>query len=391
MADPILFDQTNGEWSHRYGPATDEYWPYGTTACCERPIYVPTEVYRSAVPVAPPSLLLTDCCDRPFAVYGPKPVELPPYSGEYATCRKCGSKAVETKFTTARDVPFGIPRAGYPAEWLHRRCAVCQAEWDEATVTARDAAAAAAAEPTPHNAAPWSVWGIGDTWWVHHAPSGMFLPVDRGSTDTLTPAEMAEAWARLLGKGDGAEFMPQPKEPQPGRWPQDEQMPTCTDAGAHWYHRQALEEYAGEFDVQRTAPEERRVGTYGLRHPGIHHQPYVTVGAAYATVAREVLTSRQVFPITSGTEFVRRRSESDPWEVLLVADGDGHWVDADGAKLTTITSEPNAALYLLCLLRHPLACRLTLKDGRPVGYDIVCPTCERDGTVGVIVLGSADG
>jgi hypothetical protein len=87
-------------------------------------------------------LQIDDCCGRPFPTHGHKPVELPPYSGEHATCRKCGSKAVETKFTTrAADAAkrFGGARSGYPAEWLHRRCVVCGAEWDEACVTAAPA------------------------------------------------------------------------------------------------------------------------------------------------------------------------------------------------------------------------------------------------------------
>jgi hypothetical protein len=132
-------------WGYRYEPpptGEDGNVLFGTTICCERRIVAPAALIADAHTAAaqgriPPILT---CCE---AACTPKPVKLPPYSGEHATCRKCGSKAVETRYTTrAADAArrYGLPRPGYPAEWLHRRCVVCGAEWDEACVTAAPAA-----------------------------------------------------------------------------------------------------------------------------------------------------------------------------------------------------------------------------------------------------------
>lgn len=104
----------------------------GFTRCCERPVYVPLGTRDADVP-------LTGCCDRPFAAYGPKPITLPPYSGEHVSCPKCGVKAVETRLqpqvaAVGMRGPIYNRPLGYPEEWLARRCAVCQATWDEACV-----------------------------------------------------------------------------------------------------------------------------------------------------------------------------------------------------------------------------------------------------------------
>lgn len=138
--DRIILTPGPDGWSHRYTvppSGEDGYDLFGFTNCCKRMIGVPRGEWPQPESAARSLLKVTDCCDRPFAIWGPKPVELPPYSGEHATCRKCESKAVETKFTTRGGDSvgrYGIPRAGYPQEWLARRCAVCQATWDEATV-----------------------------------------------------------------------------------------------------------------------------------------------------------------------------------------------------------------------------------------------------------------
>jgi hypothetical protein len=342
--DPIIAElNPEGDgwrWSYRYGAAAEGHVLRAWTICCERPIYAPNVVDHGGVY----GLVVDDCCDTPGI---PKPVELPPYSGEHTTCRKCGSKAVETKFTTrAGDAVgrYGIPRPGYPVEWLARRCAVCQATWDEATVTAPGTADDAPTEPIPHNAAPWSVWGIGSTWWVHHAPSGMFLPVDRGSRESLTPGEMAKGGARLLGNGDGAEFTPL-GDRQPGRWPRDQRMPTCIEGALYgeWYHRQCLEEY-------------------------------------WAERGKPVIPPRTAADMNHYIFWWNERA------ARLAA--------ADQPAATTTTSEPNAALLGLCYKRHPLAVRTTTTiegDARSVHTDTVCPKCERDGTVGAIVLGGVDG
>lgn len=208
--DHIILTRGPDGWSHRYAPPPTEedgHDLFGVTDCCKRMICAPRGEWPLPEAAARALLNVTDCCDRPFATHGPKPVELPPYSGEHATCRKCGSKAVETKFQGPGMVASGLlgplteammaPR-GYPPEWLARRCAVCRAEWDEATIT--EPVAVDSATPTPHDAEPWSVWGIGDTWWVHHSASRMFLPIVRGG-EMLTPAELVEAGARALGRG----------------------------------------------------------------------------------------------------------------------------------------------------------------------------------------------
>ncbi len=136
--DRIILELNDGAWGYRYAPPPtheDGSAIFGYTTCCNRMIVAPGALLGDAqCAVAPRILLIDDCCDRPFPKFGHKPVELPPYTGEHATCRKCGSKAVETKFSTAAKAPYGIPPAGYPAEWLHRRCVVCGAEWDEATI-----------------------------------------------------------------------------------------------------------------------------------------------------------------------------------------------------------------------------------------------------------------
>lgn len=129
-------------WTYRYAaPPTEEDGTVllGFTGCCRRMTCTPAAMLDAKPKqyLSGKWPIITDCCDRPITLYGPPPVELPPYSGEHATCRKCGSKAVETKFTTKGADATGIyviPRAGYPAEWLARHCAVCQATWDEATV-----------------------------------------------------------------------------------------------------------------------------------------------------------------------------------------------------------------------------------------------------------------
>lgn len=208
--DIIILEPGDEGWTYRYAPPVTEAdgaLLFGHTPCCRRTIAAPGALIVDAHAAAARGKFphIDDCCDRPYRLYGPKPVELPPYTGEHATCRKCGSKAVETKFTTRGGDSadrYGIPRGGYPPEWLARRCAVCQATWDEAII-AEPASADASARLAPHGAAPWSVWGIGDTWWVHHSPSGMFLPIIRGG-EMLTPAELVEAGARPLGRGGAA-------------------------------------------------------------------------------------------------------------------------------------------------------------------------------------------
>lgn len=131
----IIVERGEAGWTYRYAsPPTGEDGTVlvGFTCCCNRPICAPNGLTAAEAHRSLPHI--DDCCDRPFALHGHKPVDLPPYSGEHATCRKCGSKAAETKFTTQAQQPFGIPRGGYPKEWLHRRCVVCSAEWDEACV-----------------------------------------------------------------------------------------------------------------------------------------------------------------------------------------------------------------------------------------------------------------
>jgi hypothetical protein len=125
--DPVILEPgDDGTWTHRYGPAPEGYGYRGTTVCCERVVYAPLNTMSYAVD----SVIIDDCCETP-GVH--TPVVLPPYSGEHATCRKCGSKAVETKFTRRTQSPYGVGSMGYPPEWLARRCTVCQAAWDEAT------------------------------------------------------------------------------------------------------------------------------------------------------------------------------------------------------------------------------------------------------------------
>lgn len=63
-------------------------------------------------------------------------------------------------------------------------------------------------------------------------------------------------------------------------------------------------------------------------------------------------------------------------------------------ETTVTTSEPNAALYLTCQNRHPLAVRTTLvtENGDPRGghHEVVCPQCEADGITEVF-LSDEDG
>ena len=130
LLDPIILEPgDDGTWTHRYGPAPEGYGYRGTTVCCERAAYAPLNSMYV------PDALIDDCCATP-GVH--KPVVLPPYSGEHATCRKCGSRAVETKYTQRSQGMYGAPVGpmGYPKEWLARRCTVCQAKWDESTVPA---------------------------------------------------------------------------------------------------------------------------------------------------------------------------------------------------------------------------------------------------------------
>lgn len=58
-------------------------------------------------------------------------------------------------------------------------------------------------------------------------------------------------------------------------------------------------------------------------------------------------------------------------------------------ETTITTSEPNAALYLTCRYRHPLAARTTLvaEDGEQRGghHEVVCPQCEADGITEVLL------
>lgn len=129
--DPVILEPgDDGTWTHRYGPAPEGYGYRGKTVCCERAVYAPLNSMSYAID----SVLIDDCCETPGV---PKPVVLPPYTGEHATCRKCGSKAVETKFTRRTQSPYGVGPMGYPPEWLARRCTVCQATWDESTAPAR--------------------------------------------------------------------------------------------------------------------------------------------------------------------------------------------------------------------------------------------------------------
>lgn len=139
LTGPIVLDETEGNWTYHYGEPPDGYQFYGRTQCCARAVYT---LHRPTVASEP---LINDCCGRPYPMYGPKPVELPPYSGEHATCPKCGVKAVETRLRGPGVAAYGMSsgsaltewmvRPGYPKEWLARRCANCQATWDEATVS----------------------------------------------------------------------------------------------------------------------------------------------------------------------------------------------------------------------------------------------------------------
>lgn len=91
------------------------------TTCCNTPIQVPDGGWSCEVD-AP-----TDCCDHPGL---PPRVQLPAYSGRDVPCPKCGARSVETRHKTGGE----WTSVTYPDEWLHRRCATCQAGWDEATV-----------------------------------------------------------------------------------------------------------------------------------------------------------------------------------------------------------------------------------------------------------------
>lgn len=265
--DVIVLEPGEDGWTYRYAAQPDEVALrlHGYTFCCNRAIAVQADLGHMVPTLNVPGNwpLIDDCCDRPFATHGHKPVELPPYSGEHATCRKCGSKAVETKFTTrGADSAdrYGIARAGYPPEWLARRCAVCRAEWNEAVIPESGAA------------------------------QGAPLTVDLTRTPEIR-------------------------------------------CGTALLDRSARKLYVNPHDA----------GNSDL------------------------------------LDIVKRLAEPDG--EIAIAD--------------TVTSEPNAALYMTCPLRHPYALRTTITtvNGEPrrMHQELVCPRCEADGTTGLIALGGADG
>lgn len=73
--------------------------------------------------------------------------------------------------------------------------------------------------------------------------------------------------------------------------------------------------------------EETRLYIYGLRNPStpdpVHPHPYMI---DLATV-RADLARPENHTIKRGTELVRRGRGSDPWEVVLVADGERGWTE----------------------------------------------------------------
>lgn len=128
--NPIVWDAEAHAWRYDLGERPDGIPLMGLTVCCKRYVYAPEGPLRPVLP------LILGCCDTPGV---PEPVELPPYSGEHAVCRKCGSKAVETEHRVSDDSHMLMIPPGYPPEWLRRSCAVCRARWDEACVTEGDA------------------------------------------------------------------------------------------------------------------------------------------------------------------------------------------------------------------------------------------------------------
>lgn len=135
--EPIVWDAEAAEWRYDTPAPAEGYERLGHTRCCERPLFVPRDMpWSDTNPWPRGASVILACCDTPGV---PKPVQLPAYSGEHVTCRKCGSKAVETEYRVSSDSHMLMRPSGYPPEWLQRRCAVCQARWDEACVTERDA------------------------------------------------------------------------------------------------------------------------------------------------------------------------------------------------------------------------------------------------------------
>lgn len=147
--DIIVLEPGEDGWTYRYAAQPDQVNErlHGYTFCCNRAIVVPANSsyhITATLNLAGNWPRIDDCCERPFAVHGHKPVELPPYSGEHAACRKCGSRAVETQYKGPGVVAYWpgasamtetmLAPNGYPKEWLARKCVVCRAEWDEATV-----------------------------------------------------------------------------------------------------------------------------------------------------------------------------------------------------------------------------------------------------------------
>ena len=168
----------------------------------------------------------------------------------------------------------------------------------------------------------------------------------------------------------GAPAAERPCAPQAGddcgRWPQNERMPTCTNSGPEWYHRQAIREYASALDVPLerlvsladfnvavswwndraagylvepappTVEPEPSLYSIGLRDPAIPRPwngPYVGLIGSDAREAALLLTRSRPYPLEAGIELVRRASATEPWEVVFVADGHGGWLGpamADG-------------------------------------------------------------
>lgn len=64
---------------------------------------------------------------------------LPPFSGDDTTCTKCGHEGATTEYRAHGECVHGcdalIEAIGFqPNERLHRECARCGHEWDEAIV-----------------------------------------------------------------------------------------------------------------------------------------------------------------------------------------------------------------------------------------------------------------
>lgn len=179
--DPIVWDADAATWRYDVPAPAEGHDRIGVTVCCQRPLYVPEGACTPSTypwPTAAPVILA--CCDTPGV---PKPVELPPYSGEHTTCRKCGSKAVETEHRTSADSHSLMIPPGYPPEWLRRRCAVCQARWDEACITESDA--------------PRDPLELVDLARVKVSPGDKLLVCPRDCTGIVSAAQ-AEEWAAHL-------------------------------------------------------------------------------------------------------------------------------------------------------------------------------------------------